>query len=154
MYLLLLGCILLPLLVGAAGSGLSVPGIGSWYSLLNKPFFTPPSWVFAPVWTVLYLLMGISLWLFIREEQSPESRRKGILLWSAQLFFNAIWSVAFFAFQSPLAGLIIILILLVLIILTMRSFYPVSRPAAYLLIPYICWVCIATCLNGAIWLMN
>ena len=152
--LLLIACIAVPLIVGAIGSYVTAPNISGWYSSLAKPWFTPPGWVFGPAWTVLYILMGISLWMILQHEISEPTVRQAIIFFSAQLIINLLWSVIFFGMRSPAGGLVAILVLLVLIVLTIRSFRVVSPPAAYLLIPYLCWTCFATLLTTAVVIMN
>jgi translocator protein len=151
---LLTGCIILPLLVGGIGSIATYSSIPTWYASLTKPWFNPPNWVFGPVWTVLYILMGISLWLIIRNGFEDQAVRNGMLFFAAQLIINLFWSLVFFGMRSPIGGLLTILVLIILIVLTIRAFRPVSTPAAYLMIPYLCWTCIATVLNVAIVLLN
>jgi len=152
--LLLIGCIILPLLVGGIGSFFTYSSISTWYVTLTKPWFNPPNWVFGPVWTVLYILMGISLWLIIRNGFQDQAVKNGMIFFAAQLIINLIWSLVFFGMRSPIGGLFTILVLIILIGLTIRAFRPVSVPAAYLMIPYLCWTCIATVLNFAIVLLN
>ena len=137
-------------LAGLLGSIVTSPAIGTWYASLAKPFFTPPSWAFAPVWITLYALMGIALWLVWRKQPS----RQPYVLFAIQLALNALWSFLFFGLQSPILGLAEIAILWIVIALTLRSFYKVSRPAGLLLLPYIAWVTIALALNLSIFLLN
>jgi len=151
---LLILCIAIPLLAGMIGSLVTSPAITTWYARLQKPFFTPPNWVFFPVWTVLYIFMGISLYLVLQNGLENRAVRQGVAIFSAQLAVNALWSFAFFGMQSPQNGLITILVLLVLIITTIVLFWRISKPAAVLLVPYICWVCIATALNMMILVLN
>lgn len=152
--LLLIACIVLPLIIGAIGSYITAPNISGWYSTLAKPWFTPPGWVFGPAWTVLYILMGISLWLIIKNGISTPMVRQAVIIFGFQLIINLLWSVIFFGMRSPVGGLVAILVLLVLIVLTIRSFRGVSPPAAYLLIPYLCWTCFATLLTAAVVILN
>lgn len=151
---LLIGCIILPLLIGALGSAITMSSIPVWYNALSKPWFTPPNWVFAPVWTVLYCLMGISLWLIIKDGIKSNEVKKGAFCFAVQLLVNFLWTVAFFGIRSPAMGLVVIIALLYLIGLTIQRFRKVSRSSAYLLIPYFCWTCCATVLNAAILLLN
>jgi tryptophan-rich sensory protein len=129
-------------------------GVNGWYTKLNKPWFTPPDYVFGPVWTALYILMGISLYLVITRGWENKPVKTGIGLFATQLGINLLWSVLFFGMHSPLAGLACILVLLALIVATMVTFSKLSKPAALLLVPYLGWVCIATALNAGIVLMN
>ena len=147
-------CILVPLVSGAVVGLLTMGGILTWYATLNKPWFTPPNYVFGPVWTVLYILMGISLYLVVSKGWEKKPVKSGVLLFALQLVANLVWSVLFFGLHSPLAGLADIIVLLVLIVATLVAFYRVSKPAAVLLVPYLAWVCIATCLNIGVVLLN
>ena len=147
-------CILVPLVLGASVGILTVTGVSGWYTTLNKPWFTPPDYVFGPVWTVLYILMGISLYLVIIRGWENKPVKTGIDLFAAQLGINLLWSVLFFGMHSPLAGLACILVLLALIVGTIVSFSRLSKTAALLLVPYIAWVCIATALNAGVVLLN
>lgn len=137
----------------AVGSLATIPNIPTWYAALDKPFFSPPNWVFGPVWTVLYLLMGISLYL-VWTAQYKKSKKAAYTLFGVQLTLNALWSLVFFGLHAPWAGVLIIVLLLASIVATMRLFWPISKPAAYLLLPYIAWVSFATALNTAVALLN
>ncbi len=143
----------IPLLVGGVGGLVTTPAISTWYTTLNKPWFTPPGWVFGPVWTTLYILMGLALFLVWR---SPRSRTRdiGIALFAAQLAVNLFWSFAFFGLENTLYGVFTIVPLWILIAATIYQFYKVSKGAAYLMVPYILWVSIATALNTAVYLLN
>lgn len=143
----------LPLLAGAVSGYFTVEAIDSWYNLLNKPALNPPNWIFGPVWTTLYLMMGIALYLFW-QTKSDNNKKPGFIFFGLQLFTNFLWSLLFFNMHSPLAGMIDIGILIVLIILNICYFYKVNRTAAYLLIPYLAWVMFATYLNVSIFLLN
>ncbi|MCX6686216.1 MAG: tryptophan-rich sensory protein [Methanoregula sp.] len=151
---LLLLCIALPLLAGAIGSLYTMSSIPTWYATLNKPAFTPPNWVFGPVWTTLYIMMGISLYLVVRGGLDAAPVRQGVFLFAAQLVLNTLWSIAFFGMRSPFLGLVTILALIALVTATIFAFYRVSRPAAWLLVPYLCWGCFATALNAMVWVLN
>ena len=142
-----------PLLVGGVGGLVTTPAISTWYATLNKPWFTPPSWIFGPVWTTLYILMGLALFLVWR---SPRSRTRdiGIALFAAQLAVNLFWSFAFFGMENTLYGVFTIVPLWILIAATIYQFYKVNKGAAYLMVPYILWVSIATALNTAVYLLN
>ncbi len=152
--LLAASCIITPLMIGFIGSLVTMPNIPTWFAHLNKPWFSPPNWIFGPVWTLLYILMGVSLWLVIRNGLSTPDIKAGSLLFTVQLLFNLLWSFVFFGMQAPGFGLLIILILFVLIVATMITFRKVSRQAFILLIPYLCWVGFATVLNAALYLLN
>lgn len=126
---------------------------GGWYDTLDKPFFTPPSWLFGPVWTLLYLAMAVSGWLVWRERRFSGARM-AMTLFFIQLLLNLGWSLVFFGLESPGLGLAEILVLWAVIFLTFRAFRPISRPAAILLTPYLAWVTFATLLNAGIWWLN
>lgn len=148
----LIFAILLCLSAGIVGSFLTISSIPTWYTTLNKPFFSPPNWVFAPAWTTLYILMGASLYMVWVSKS--KMKQKGVNLFFIQLGLNALWSVLFFGMKSPILGLADIVSLWVMIFLTIKSFYSISRLSAYLLIPYILWVSFASLLNLSIVLLN
>jgi len=129
-------------------------GVTDWYSTLNKPWFTPPDYIFGPVRTVLFILMGFSLYLFISHGWENQTVKSGIVLFGAQLGVNLLWSLIFFGLHSPLAALACIVVLLALIVATIISFYQLSKPAAVLLVPYQAFLCIATALNAGVVLLN
>jgi benzodiazapine receptor len=151
---LALVCILIPLVSGAVVGILTMSGVTEWYTTLNKPWFTPPGYVFGLVWTVLYILMGISLYLVIIHGWENETVKTGIVLFAAQLGVNLLWSLLFFGLHSPLAALACIVVLLALIVATIITFSRLSKPAAVLLVPYLAWVCIATALNAGVVILN
>ena len=139
-------------LAGIAGSFFTVSSIPTWYSTLIKPVLNPPSWIFGPVWVTLYALMGISLWLVWKSNSSE--KRRAIWLFIVQLALNAIWSPIFFGAHSIGNALAVIVLLWAAIILTILIFKKISKPAAWLLVPYIVWVSFAVYLNFSIWMMN
>lgn len=129
------------------------PNLAPWYASLTKPSFSPPNWVFGPVWTTLYLLMAFALWRVLR--LPPDSTRgKALTLFFVQLVLNAAWSWMFFAANSPLLGLVNIFPQLALIVATVVAFYRLDRLAAYCLVPLTAWVAFATVLNFSIWVLN
>lgn len=140
--------------VSILGSMATVPNIPSWYAGLVKPGFTPPNWLFAPVWTLLYAMMAFALWRILSLPKSLPGRSGAIAVFFVQLGLNCLWSWAFFGARSPLAGLVVILALIVAIVATIRAFRPLDRVAAWLLAPYLAWVAYATALNGAVWHLN
>ena len=144
----------LPLVVGMLGSWATRPAIPTWYAALLKPSFAPPNWVFAPVWTGLYLLMGLAAFLVWRKGLSNRPVRQALLLFAGQLVLNLLWSFAFFGLRSPGAGLVVIVLLWLAIIVTVWRFEKVSPLAAGLLLPYLLWVSFALLLNFAIWKIN
>lgn len=128
-----------------------VGNIDAWYDLLNKPFFSPPNWLFGPVWTLLYLLMGIAAYVVWRE---LEEGKAAMRVYWVQLLANAVWTPIFFGLHNVALALADILLLLILIIATMIAFARVRGTAAILLIPYVAWVSFAAILNFAIWYLN
>lgn len=126
---------------------------GEWYDTLAKPFFTPPSWLFGPVWTILYAAMAVSGWLVWRRK-GRTNVRPALVLFGAQLFLNLIWSVVFFGMEAPGLGLVEISVLWVAISLTIVAFMKVSRVAGWLLAPYLAWATFAAFLNAGIFLLN
>lgn len=141
-------------LAALLGSIFTSPNVPIWYAALAKPSFAPPDWVFAPVWTVIFTLMGISAYLVSREGMADPWVRAALAIFVLQLAINVSWSAAFFGLRSPLAGLAVIALLWVLIALTIRKFWTISRIAGALLLPYIVWVSFAAVLNFAIWKLN
>jgi tryptophan-rich sensory protein len=145
---------LLLCLAVAAGSGLfTAMSVGDWYPALAKPWWTPPSAVFGPVWTVLYLTMGLALWL-VWSRAGPQPVRRAGWLFGAQLALNAAWSPLFFGLRSPGAALVAIGALWLAIAATVFAFWRVERVAGALLLPYWAWVTYAAALNWAIWRLN
>ncbi|NAS12760.1 TspO/MBR family protein [Poritiphilus flavus] len=142
------------LLIGFLSSFATQSSVNDWYLTLNKPEFNPPNWIFAPVWTVLYILMGIAAGLVWAKGFYHIWVKTALYYFGFQLIFNALWSVVFFGLKSPFWALLTILVLLTLILATIKWFKVVSKAAAYLLVPYFIWVCFATLLNYKIWEMN
>ncbi|MHC4572848.1 MAG: TspO/MBR family protein [Planctomycetota bacterium] len=129
-------------------------GVSGWYANLNKPFFTPPDWVFGPVWTVLYIFMAISAFLVWQRGFGSPFVKVGLGLYLVQLVLNALWPPIFFGLQMPLLAFIEILLLWLGVLLTSLAFAQVSAGAALLLLPYLVWVTFAAVLNGGICLLN
>ena len=146
--------IFIPIYTGFFGGLVTFSTVTTWYAGLNKPFFNPPSWLFGPVWTILYVLMGISLFLVWKKGLNNEAARIAIALFSCQLAVNLFWSFAFFGFMAPVAALVTILLLWLLIIVMIINFYHISKAAALMNIPYLLWVTFATVLNFAIVILN
>lgn len=142
--------ILICLAVG--GSGAAFPP-GEWYRQLAKPPFNPPAWIFGPVWTLLYILMGVSAWLVWRRPGLPAAQYP-LLLFAVQLILNGAWSWIFFGFHRTGLALIDILLLWAAIAATLLSFWRIRRTAAVLLIPYLLWVTFAVYLNASLWRLN
>lgn len=145
--------ILLPLSVGAIAGMFTSQAVPIWYASLNRPFFSPPNWVFGPVWTSLYILLGISFFLIWKEEASKE-RDLAIKVFSIQLFLNFAWSFIFFYFNLIGAALIEIILLWISIALMIYLFYKIKPVAAYMNIPYLLWVSFATILNAGYYFLN
>ena len=139
---------------GLLGAVFTTPAIPTWYATLNKPLFTPPGWLFAPVWTALYLLMAIAAFLVWREGLDNEQVRGSMITFMVQLALNVLWSAVFFGLKSPLWGVIVIIVLWVAILLTMLAFMKVSKPAAWLMLPYLLWVSFASALTVGVWMLN
>ena len=153
-FISILGGVTLSLAVGFLSSIVTQQAIPNWYAVLVKPFFSPPNWLFAPVWTLLYILMGWavgSVWHYGKRHRWGKT---ALYHFGAQLIFNGLWSLVFFGLKNPLLGLLVIITLLILIERTIYWFRLVDKKAAYLLYPYFLWVCFATLLNGAIWYLN
>jgi tryptophan-rich sensory protein len=141
--------LLLCLAIGSLSGLFTQTSEGSWYASITKPSFNPPNWLFGPVWSVLYILMGVVLYVLWMH-----NAKLALIFFFTQLALNFIWSFLFFTLQSPLLAFIEMLVLLAMIVLTMIYTYPVSKTASYLLIPYIAWVSFATLLTLAIFLLN
>lgn len=141
-------------LAGIIGSFFTFSEIENWYVYLDKPFFTPPNWLFGPVWTILYTLMGIGLFLSCRYGKPTSIATHASYWFYAQLVFNTLWSIIFFGLHSLWGGFVTIIILWLLIFKTIQMFSRVNKKAAWLLIPYILWVSYATALNFALAVLN
>ena len=146
----LVGFVGLTLLVGVVDGALTVPAVRTWYLALARPVGTPPNWVFAPVWTVLYAMIAVAAWL---AWQRPGHRR-ALLLWGWQLLANALWTPIFFGLHLIAPAMLEILVLVSLTGLTLFEFTRLSRPAASLMLPYLLWTCYAAYLNAGFWLLN
>lgn len=145
------------LMAGFIGSAFTTPNIATWYASLNRPVFTPPNKVFAPVWTLLYILMGISFFLVWSKEVSKKylkNKRSSLVLFVFQLALNTLWSILFFAQHWLLASSIEILVLWLTILLLIVRFKKFSQTASWLLWPYLAWVSFASVLNITFWWLN
>ena len=145
----------------AAVGGFASASAGTFYAELVRPAWAPPGWLFGPVWTVLYVAMGVAAWRVWRRGAAPEATpalraevRSALLIYVVQLALNASWTPMFFGLKRVDVALAIIIAMLVAIAETVRRFYRLDRPAALLLLPYLGWVAFATVLNGSIWLLN
>ena len=146
--------IAIPLAVGATSGFFTITGVESWYQTINKPSWNPPGSVFGPVWTTLYVLMGVALFLVWKSSGSDTLKRTAITLFAVQLILNFFWSFIFFDQQQPGWAFVEIITLWFFILLTIFSFTRVSKTAAWLLVPYISWVSFAAILNYTIWKLN
>ena len=148
-------------LAGIIGSVFTISAIPTWYAGLVKPALNPPAWVFGPAWTTLYALMGIALFLVWKQHSNILENVRMLRMWKigiaaffVQLFLNAIWSIIFFGLQNPGWALVDIVLLWLAILATIIAFYKISKPAAWLLVPYIAWVSLASYLNYMLWVLN
>jgi tryptophan-rich sensory protein len=145
--------IALPLLVGFTASLFTRPEIEGWYRALQRPEWNPPDWLFAPVWTSLYILMGVACYLIWIKAPSAQ-RRDAMVLYFVQLALNFTWSFLFFRMHQPGSAFAEIILLWLCILLTIFAFARLNRLAAWLLVPYISWVSFAAILNYTIWQLN
>ncbi|MDN5327892.1 MAG: translocator protein [Candidatus Woesearchaeota archaeon] len=152
-YTKLIISILIPLVIGFLGSFFTNSSVNSWYTTLNKPSFNPPNWLFAPAWTILFILIGISFYLVWKENFGNKDKLV-IGIYSIQLFLNLMWSFLFFGLKNPFLALIEIIVLWFVILANIIIFYRIKREAGLLLIPYILWVSFATVLNYFIFILN
>jgi len=139
---------------GLIGSFFTIPAIPTWYAMLKKPSFNPPNWVFGPVWTTLFVMMGVAVFLVWRKGLNTSQVKIALSIFGVQLILNTLWSLLFFGLRSPLAGLIEIWVLWIAITLTLVFFLKISLAAGLLLLPYLAWVSFAAILNLAIWRLN
>lgn len=167
---LLVVSIVLSHLAGFIGSFSTVKTVDTWYAILEKPEFSPPNWIFAPVWLTLYTMMGIALYFVWLKIQKPTglfawfkyklNRKKREKIQSAVVFFmihlvvNALWSIVFFGLKDLGSAFIVISLLWVMILVLIKDFFSIDKRAAYLLVPYLLWVSFATVLNYSIWMLN
>lgn len=136
------------------GSALTMPSILTWYTQINKAPFNPPNWIFGPVWTILFLLMGISFYLIWEKGLTNNNIKLAVVLFFLQLVLNVAWSAAFFYYHSPLGAYIVIVALWLSILAMIVSYWPISILAAVLQIPYLLWVSFASILNLFVVLLN
>ena len=141
-------------LAGVIGSFFTVTNSNSWYSTINKPIFNPPSWIFGPVWIILYTLMGISAYLVWKEWGISIIAKYATILFFVHLLFNTLWSFLFFGMNNPMLAFFDIIFLWIMILVLIIMNYQINKMAAYLLMPYILWVSFASVLNFYIWRLN
>lgn len=146
--------IAIPLMVGFTSGYFTITGVGSWYQTIQRPSWNPPNWIFGPVWTTLYILMGIALFLVWKADVSVKVKNYAILLFAIQLTLNFFWSFIFFNQQQPGWAFAEIVALWIFILLTIFAFAKINNTAAWLFVPYISWVSFAAILNYTIWQLN
>lgn len=140
--------------VGFISTPFTIAAIPTWYATLHKPFFSPPNWVFAPVWTCLYFLMGVAAYLVWKKGLKKKEVKEALKFFLIQLVLNFAWSLFFFGLHAPLLAFIEIVILWLAIFVTIKKFHPLVPFAAYLLVPYLFWVSFAAILNLSIFILN
>lgn len=150
----LMVAVAVPLAIGGLSGLATAKGVETWYPTLAKPSFNPPAWVFGPAWTLLYILMGVALFLVWRQGLNTPGVRVALIAFAVQLVLNALWSIIFFGMQSPGWAFVEIVLLWLAIVVTLWTFWRVVPAAGWLLAPYLAWVSFATVLNGSIWILN
>lgn len=146
--------LIIPLATGFISGFFTRNSVDTWFTTIEKPWFNPPNWLFAPVWTTLYILMGIAMWLVWKAPAPDREKNRALYLYAVQLVFNFFWSIIFFHLHQPGWAFLEIVILWLLILATIFAFSRVSKTAAWLLVPYISWVSFASILNFYIWKLN
>jgi len=141
-------------LIGALSAFSIKSSVNTWYATLDKPGFTPPNWLFTPVWSILYVIMGIAAGIVWARGFYHKWVKTALYHFGFQLLFNGLWSIVYFGFKRPLCGLMILLTLIILILLTIKWFKVINKTAAYLLIPYLIWICYIAIVNFSIWQLN
>ena len=141
-------------LAGLIGSIFTFSAIPTWYVMLNKPSFSPPNWLFGPVWTMLYTLMSISLYRIWTSKTKKKEKNEGLAFFIIQLVLNALWSIIFFGMKQPWLAFVEIMLMWFFIALSIIKFSKIDKFSAYLLIPYLLWVSFASILNFSIWQLN
>ncbi len=143
-----------PLIVGAGSAYFTYPAVKGWYNTIVKPSFNPPNYLFGPVWTTLYIMMGIACFIIWKSKKNETIKKKALIFYAIQLALNFSWSMFFFYLQNPAAAFVIIISMLIFIAISTFWFKKISPLAAWLLLPYICWVSFASVLNFEIWRLN
>ncbi len=146
--------LILPQLAGAIGGFFSAANVPTWYQTLIKPSFTPPGWIFGPVWGMLYLMMGLAFFFVLISEQGKDKLRFVSGLFCLHLLFNTLWSILFFGLRNPLLAFVDIVVLWLMITGLVFLFWSINKLAGALLVPYWLWVSFASVLNYAIWQLN
>lgn len=142
------------LLAGFLGSLFTVTQVGSWYDLLAKPAFNPPNYLFGLVWTILFILIALAVFLVLKKNLKDKQIKNALVIFGAQLIFNILWSFFFFYLQNPRLAFLEIIALLIIIITMMIKFYEIDKRTVYLLTPYLLWVSFVAVLNYYLWLLN
>lgn len=153
-FLSVIFAILVCQLAGLIGSIFTFSAIPTWYVFLNKPSFSPPNWIFGPVWTLLYTLMGIAAYIIWKRGAKNKTVRGALALFGFHLILNSLWSIIFFGAHALFPAFVEILILWSTIIILILKFYRIEKTAAYLLLPYLAWVSFASVLNFSVWFLN
>lgn len=151
--LLLIGCVAFTFIVGSSGGLFTVSEIPNWYATINKPSFNPPNWIFGPVWTILYALMGYALFLIFKQPNST-LKINALIIFFVQFTLNFFWSIIFFKLHALGWAFVEIIAMWIFILLNIIWFYKLNKIAAYVLIPYLLWVSFASLLNYSIWQLN
>lgn len=146
--------VIITLSIGGVASFFTIPQIKRWYIFLQKPVFNPPNWLFGPVWTILYIMIGISAYLIWIDKRDHVSFIKARTIYIIQLVFNFSWSIVFFGMHQILIALIVIVLLWVSIVINIKAFSKINKLAAWLLVPYLLWVSFASLLNFYICILN
>ncbi len=146
----IIACVVL----GSIGGIATASSVDTWYATINKPSFNPPNWIFAPVWTTLFVLMGIAVALVWHEGINNKTVKNALFLFGIQFLLNMLWSWLFFGMQNPQLAFFEILLLWLFLLLTIRAFFGIKNISGWLLIPYILWVSFASILNFCIWQLN
>jgi len=147
-------CVVVCELAGAIGAIFTTPAISGWYATIQKPFFNPPNWIFGPVWTFLFFLMGVSLYLVLEKDLKDTTVKSALMIFIGQFILNVLWSILFFGLKRPFDAFIEIIVLWFAILLTIVQFHKIDQKAALLLVPYLLWVSFATVLNMSVWILN
>jgi tryptophan-rich sensory protein len=150
----LLIALILPQIAGVIGSLFTMPATQTWYMNINKPWFTPPNWLFGPVWITLFVLMGVALWLVWRQPKESPNKNFALFLFAMQLILNTFWSIIFFGWGQFGLAFLEIIVLWIMVFATALVFAKQSKWAGALLIPYILWLTLASALNYQIWTLN
>lgn len=153
-FLKLILCIVACELAGASGAIFTSPAISGWYATIQKPPFNPPNWIFAPVWTFLFFLMGISLYLILEKNLKERIVKNALMIFIGQFILNIGWSVLFFGLKRPFESFLEIIFLWLAILMMIIQFNKIDKKAAFLMIPYLLWVSFAAFLNLSIWILN